>query len=226
MSFSNFFREYKIEVCSLKSAIAMKDWPRFMKAGFIIFIVSFVLAIVLIVCKKYIGGAFLYLLAISATVVIGKMMNRKDILKKNTEAYFKPYARIKMDKLISLLQEYNIKPNDTEKIKLLIEQSEEAKRSSNIFDDFTKAGGKWLVYIFLSVGGFVASKVADNLSMNDLITCTIIFLIFVSSLIFIVYVGLPTFADILQLDKKKYNELKLDLQQILIFYDNGYLIKK
>ena len=127
------------------------------------------------------------------------------------------YSEKMMQMTVKVLNNYQISIHDFEAIDLLIEEAKIAQIQCDYLAPLKKPL-KTLAAIIVPIIVYVAEKIGDSTSQNEMIIMaaqiiTIVLLIF--SLIFSIT---PIVKDILYRDYNKYGELIYDLRQIKLFY--------
>ena len=227
MRFNNFFMEYKLGLKGIKKTIPLKELPFFRKAFLISLIATSCVSLILFLFLGQGNWTVLYvILAILFVLHWGvftwmdsRRENRKDMLKN----HFIPYSKERMSMLITLLKNYGIKSDQTDyldKIDLLIQQAEENKIKDNPFLAIGKSLKLFCTVVIPAIV-FVATKVAEQLSIQNLIVIVIGYVILLGSFFAMIFALHPFIMKFGYPDYEMYEELIYDLKQLKIFYCNS-----
>lgn len=217
MRFSNFFISYKIGLKNIKSTIPFTKLPLYRK---IFIILVFVLGVLGMLFAFFYCTTVSLLFSISLCVCVilslvidSTKKNQDEMLKK----HYAPYSAERMSMVCDLLEQYNLKTTDFEKIDLLIEEAKSAQTQCDYYDTLKKPL-KTLSAIIIPIVAYFAQKVGDSASSNELIPLLIPILVIIICCYAILFALAPIVKSIVNRDYNKYSQLISDLTQIKIFY--------
>ena len=217
MRFCDLFISYKIGLKDIKSTIPFTKLLLYRKIFIIILFASTIISVILSMFKvNWIAYIPLALGVISFIVFL-----IIDSLKRNLEVmlneHYAPYSENPMKMVIDVLTKYGIDIHDFRLLDMLIDEAQNAQIHCDYLAPLKKPI-KTLGAIIIPIIAFVAQKIGNTATQDDMITMaaqaiTLILLIF--SLIFLLT---PAIKELLYLDYDKYNEFIYDLKQIKLFY--------
>ncbi len=191
------------------------------------FIILFFLIISAIICLicVFLGCTLVYSISLGIEILICLFIywytNTPSAMKYDLENIYKPNSKKRMDKCITLLAEYNIKPNDYEKIDLLIAEAIESQKDYNTFYYLSKLFKPFLA-ILISIFAFGANVLKDNVSAAYMLKLTIIALIIVMLFFSILFLFGPPIKSLFYQDYNYHAELIKDLRALKIFNNNEF----
>lgn len=233
MRFNNFFMEYKLGLKKIGSFISWNKLPFYRK--FFIFLLSiasvfYVIFIILAVSKKqinatwFLDGSVIFTIILTAIVAIFNFIDSmKNFRSRMLQDHYNPNSKDRMNMLIDLLEQYGIKLNTVDsfdRVNLLIQQAEESKTINNPFLNFKKYI-KLLGAAIIPAVAYVANKIAEQLSIHDLLIIVIGCGMILAITAVIIFALQPVIMKIVYPDNDKYEELIYDLKQLKIFYCNS-----
>lgn len=134
--------------------------------------------------------------------------------------HYAPYSAERINMTIGILNKYGINISDTESIDLLISEAQIAQLHSDFLLPLKKPL-QILGAIIVPIVTYVAQKLGDAATQNEMLTMAIQIII-ISILIFSFIISItPIFKDICYRDYNKYDELIYDLRQIKLFYSKN-----
>lgn len=199
MRFRNIFISYKIGLKDINSTIPFAKLPLYRK---IAVIATFAITIITLGIGIVSLGIFI--------IIDSKKTNLELMLKE----HYSPYSEKRMHMVIDVLQRYNIDIHNTNTIDLLIEEAQ-------IQSDYLlplKKPLKTLAAIIIPILVYVAEKIGDTASQDEMITMAAQVIIIVLLLFSLIFSLSSVIKDIFFQDYNKYNELIYDLRQIKLFY--------
>lgn len=216
MRFCDFFLEYKLKVLSISPYIKWKDMEKYKLFGLGIYLLLTVGGLISFLFNLNLA-IILFLLATVSILITVLLAERKEEKQRMLEKHFKPYSRERMRALFKLLKEYGIDYRDEKKMNMLIEQADLASGKNCLFKGI-KPSVKYACTSFLVPVLIVAlDHSMDGMKIdqlwNQIIQWGFVIVIFV--ILAISLGSLITFF--LGGDSRKYEDLKYDLQQAMIF---------
>lgn len=210
------FLDYKHNVLNKnKDLISFKDMPRKRLYTIIVFIIVMIVIFMMI----FLGINPLYLLmATSLTVMLFIFILSKDE-KNMLQNYYKPYSKNKMLDFVKLLEDYNINIYDDRKINLLIEECDKSIQSRSILDSSVAYLKKVSKFFIIPILSYVVMEISGGFDAETLFILSlqlVQLIVILSALIHIIY---PELKNIIDRDAKRYEMLKFDLRQLIIFRD-------
>lgn len=230
MRFNNFFMEYKLRLKEIRWNIPWSRLPFYRKVSLIAFIVVASVYMIFVLPKEQVDSMFFCVVSVIFIlifiIIIGifslidsKKRNRRKML----EEHYKPYSRARINMLVELLKNYGIKLNRADgfdKIDLLIEQAEENKIKDNPLLEVSKPL-KLFGTIVIPAILFVATKIAEGLTIENLVALAILYVVMLAMIFAIIFSLKSLITVIIYPDYYKYEELIYDLKQLKIFYNNN-----
>ena len=217
MRFCDLFISYKIGLKDIKSTIPFTKLPLYRKIFVIILfasaIISFILSMFKLTWIAYIPLA----LGVISFIVFLIIDSLKRNLKVMLNEHYAPYSESRMKMVIEVLTKYKIDIHNFESLDMLIDEAKHAQIHCDYLAPLKKPL-KTLGAIIIPIIAFVAQKIGDAATQDEMIimavqAITLVLLVF--SLIFLLT---PTIKELLYRDYNKYNELIYDIRQIKLFY--------
>ena len=202
MRFYDFYIRYKVLSKELKKE-ERHNLPKHRIIILILIAVLTILSIMFIIFSKPIWFGIMILLIVLSCIIIYIYENRINIMKNMLNTCYKPYSPKRVNKCLDLLREYNINPEDTEKIDLLIAEAVESQKDYDYLNNFTNTI-KSISPVIISTFAFIAGILKDNISFNEMLSLTIMALVFVV----VLYFTLIT-------DSEEYKQIKQELIKIV-----------
>ena len=200
MRFSDFFIEYKLKVLGISPYIKFRDMDKYKLIGLGISIFSITIGAILFVLKK---GAFGYFYAVSVISMVITLL----------------LAGRKKEKEKMLLNDYGVNYKDEKKMSMLIEQADLAKERYSILKGIKSPINAVSTYIIIPIIISVLNRLIENIELNLLLTETIQWILFIFMLIGMWIAMSSMVKSMFGGDSAKYEDLKYDLQQMMIFGD-------
>ena len=218
MRFSIFFMEYKLKVLGISPYIKFRDMDRYKLIGLGISIFSIIVGVLLFVLKK---GAFGYFYGISviSMVITLLLAGRKKEREKMLNNHYKPYSEKRMRTFSKMLKDYGIDYNDEKKMSMLIEQADMAKERDSIIKGIKSPINAASTYIIIPIIMSVLNRLIENIELSLLLTETLQWILLIFMLIGMWIAMSSMVKSMFGGDSVKYEDLKYDLQQMMIFGD-------
>ena len=118
-----------------------------------------------------------------------------------------------------LVHHYGIDIHDTKTIDLLIDEAQKAQIQNDYLLPLKKPL-KTLAAILIPIFAYVAQKIGDNATQDEMITMSVQIITIVLMVFSLIFALNAIVRDIFFSDYKKYNELMYDLRQVKLFYAN------
>ena len=217
MRFCDLFISYKIGLKGIKSTIPFTKLPLYRKIAVIAIFSISILSAIFFMFKLNILALITLVIGIISLMIFLIIDSRKTNLELMLREHYSPYSKKRIDMVIDVLREYNIDIHNENTINLLIDEAQKAQVQSNYLLSLKKPL-KTLAAIIVPIVVYVAEKIGDNASQDEMITIAvqvIIIILLISSLIFALT---SIVKDILYRDYNKYSELIYDLRQIKLFF--------
>lgn len=218
MRFCDFFIEYKLKVLGISPYIKFRDMDKYKLIGLGISIFSITIGVILFGLSK---DAFGYFYAISAISMIITLLlaGRKKEKEKMLNCHYKPYSKKRMRAFLELLIDYGIDYKDEKKMHMLIEQADLAKERYSIIRGIKSPINAVSTYIIIPVIISVLNRLIENVELSQLVTQTIQWILVIFMLIGMWIAMSSMVKNMFGGDSGKYEDLKDDLQQMMIFGD-------
>lgn len=131
--------------------------------------------------------------------------------------HYTPYSERRMLMTINVLKNYKIDIHNSTSIDMLIEEAKLAQIQCDYIAPLKKPL-KTLVGIIVPIIAFVAQKIGNAATTNEMITMAAEVISLVLSFFSLTFLLTPIIKDILYSDYNKYDDLIYDLRQIKLFY--------
>ena len=169
---------------------------------------------------QYIKAAFgILLLALILLLIFILIDSRKKNLEHMLQNHYSPYSQQRMDMIIIVLNKYEIDVTDINTIDLLISEAQSSQKQSDYLAPL-KNPVKILGTIILPIIVYVAQKIGDTTTPEEMFTMAIQVIIIVILVFALIFAMAEIIKDIFYRDYNNYNEFISDLNQIKIFYAN------
>ena len=218
MRFSDFFIEYKLKVLGISPYIKFRDMDKYKLIGLGISIFSITIGAILFVLKKDAFGYF-YAVSVISMVITLLLAGRKKEKEKMLNNHYKPYSRKRMRAFSELLNDYGVNYKDEKKMSMLIEQADLAKERYSILKGIKSPINAVSTYIIIPIIISVLNRLIENIELNLLLTETIQWILLIFMLIGMWIAMSSMVKSMFGGDSAKYEDLKYDLQQMMIFGD-------
>lgn len=186
MRFCDLFISYKIGLKNLKNTIPFTKLPLYRKIAVITTFAITIVSVLLLMFKLQIASFFTFVIGIVSLLVFIIIDSKKNNLELMLKEHYSPYSQKRMDLVIKVLQEYGIDVHNINKIDLLIGEAQKAQIQSDYLLPLKKPL-KILTAIIVPIVAYVAEKIGDAASQNEMITMAasiIIIVLLFFSLIF------------------------------------------
>ena len=147
------------------------------------------------------------------------LAGRKKEKEKMLKRHYKPYSKKRMRAFLELLIDYGIDYKDEKKMHMLIEQADLAKERYSIIRGIKSPINAVSTYIIIPVIISVLNRLIENIELNQLLTQTIQWILVIFMLIGMWIAMSSMVKNMFGGDSGKYEDLKDDLQQMMIFGD-------
>lgn len=219
MRFCDLFISYKIGLKNLKNTIPFTKLPLYRKIAVITTFAITIVSVLLLMFKLQIASFFTFVIGIVSLLVFIIIDSKKNNLELMLKEHYSPYSQKRMDLVIKVLQEYGIDVHNINKIDLLIDEAQKAQIQSDYLLPLKKPL-KILTAIIVPIVAYVAEKIGDAASQNEMITMAASIIIIVLLFFSLIFSLTPIVKDILYRDYNKYGNLIYDLRQIKLFCVN------
>ena len=217
MRFCDLFISYKIGLKGIKSTIPFTKLPLYRKVFVIILFASAIFSSILLMFKQTWASYIPIILGIISMLVFFIIDSLKKNLKVMLNEHYSPYSAKRMQMTIDVLNNYKINIHDFESIDLLIEEAKIAQIQCDYLAPLKKPL-KTLAAIIVPIVVYVAEKIGDSTSQNEMIIMAAQIIAIVLLIFSLIFSLTPIVKDILYRDYNKYGELIYDLRQIKLFY--------
>lgn len=217
MRFCDLFISYKIRLKNIKSKIPFTKLPTYRKIILIIFVACAILSsIILVITHSYLSciPIVIGLLSIMIFFIID---STKSNLKMMLNEHYAPYSKQRMDMVIDILNQYNIDISNAESIDRLIEEAKLAQLQCDYFAPIKKPL-KALVGLIIPIIAYIAKKVGETTSVDNIIFEGIVAIILILLTFSLIFSLVPIIRTFFYKDYTKYESLIYDLRQLKIFY--------
>lgn len=217
MRFCDLFISYKIGLKGIKSTIPFTKLPLYRKVFVIILFASAIFSGILLMFKQTWASYIPIILGIISMLVFFIIDSLKKNLKVMLNEHYSPYSKKRMQMTIDVLNNYKINIRNFESIDLLIEEAKIAQIQCDYLAPLKKPL-KTLAAIIVPIVVYVAEKIGDSTSQNEMIIMAAQIIAIVLLIFSLIFSLTPIVKDILYRDYNKYGELIYDLRQIKLFY--------
>ncbi len=217
MRFCDIFISYKIGLKNLKNTIPFTKLPLYRKIAVIAIFAITIVGVLLFMFKLCIAGLITLGIDIVFLVVFIIIDSKKNNLELMLKEHYSPYSQKRMNMVIEVLHEYGMDVHNINKIDLLINEAQKARIQSDYLLPLKKPF-KILAAIIVPIVAYVAEKIGDAASENEMITMAASIIIIALLIFSLIFSLTPIVKDILYRDYNKYGELIYDLRQIKLFY--------
>lgn len=217
MRFCDLFISYKIVLKGIKSTIPFTKLPLYRKIFVIIFFASAIVSGILLLFKLTLASYIPIALGALSFIIFIIIDSLKSNLEVMLDEHYTPYSESRMKMVIEVLTKYKIDIHNFEALDMLIDEAKHAQIHCDYLAPLKKPL-KTLGAIIIPIIAFVAQKIGDAATQDEMIimaaqAITLVLLVF--SLIFLLT---PTIKELLYIDYNKYNEFIYDMRQIKLFY--------
>ncbi len=217
MRFCDLFISYKIGLKRIKRTIPFTKLPLYRKIAFIASYSTIILSLIFFVLKIYIIGCSIIGIAIIGLIIFIIIDSKKKNLETMLYKYYAPYSEKRMNTVIKILQNYGIDIKDIDAIDFLIEEAQIAQTQCDYILPLKKPL-KMLNAIIIPIVAFVAQKIGNTSTQNEMITMAIQVIILILLLFSFIYSIASIIKPLIYRDYNLYNNLIYDLRQIKLFY--------
>lgn len=216
MRFCDLFIEYQIGLKSIKSTIPFTQLPLHRKIAIILVFALAIFSSILFMFRLRIIGCIALAIEIIFIATFKVIDSRKKNLEHMLTKHYSPYSEKRMKMLFRILKKYGIDGNNSASIDLLIDEAQKAQVQCDYLAPLEKPF-KTLSAIIFPIGIYVAKKIGDATTPDELLTIFIRLTIIIL-LVFALVLSISTVVkDICYRDYKKYDELIYDLRQVKLF---------
>lgn len=217
MRFCDLFISYKIGLKNIKSTIPFTKLPLYRKIFLIILFASVITSSILLIFQQtwfsYIPIGFGILSLIVFFIIDSTKRNLEVMLK----GHYIPYSEKRMLMTIIVLKNYNIDIHNYASIDMLIEEAKLAQIQCDYIAPLKKPL-KTLSAIIVPIIIFVAQKISNAATTDEMITMAAQVIVLVLLTFSLIFSLTPIIKDILYIDYNNYDNLIYDLRQIKLFY--------
>lgn len=218
MRFCDFFLEYKLEVLAISPYIKIRDMEKYKLVGLGISILAMIVGVILSLLDRKMGG-FFYLVAVISIVITLILAGRKKEKHRMLNEHYIPYSTRRMREFYKLLKKYGIDYNDEKKMNMLIEQVDLVKNRYCIIKGINSPTSAVCTYILIPVLITILNRFVDSIEINELLSQSIQWGLIVL-MVFVMWIAMSSLIkSIFSGESTKYEDLKDDLQQMMIFGD-------
>lgn len=217
MRFCDLFISYKIGLKGIKSTIPFTKLPLYRKIFVIILFASLIISAILLMFKPTWASYIPIVLGALSLIVFFIIDSLKRNLEIMLKEHYAPYSEKRMNMTIDVLKKYGIDIHNFDLIDLLIEEAKYAQIHCDYIAPLKKPL-KTLGAIIIPIIAFVAQKIGNAATQDEMITMAAQALVLILLIFSLIFLLTPTIKEILYLDYNKYTELIYDLRQIKLFY--------
>lgn len=217
MRFCDFFISYKIGLKGIRSTIPFTKLPLYRKITAVAIFATSVTSAILFMLKLATAGFITLSLGLLSFAVFIIIDSRKRNLEIMLIDHYKPYSQQRMNMVIGILQQYEVDIHNISLINLLIDEAKNAQIQCDYLAPLKKAL-KTLGAIIIPIVAYVAQKIGNTASQDEMITMAAQSIAIVLMFFSLIFSLTPILKDIFYRDYNKYNELIYDLRQIKLFY--------
>lgn len=218
MRFSDFFNEYKLKVLSISPYIKFRDMAKYKLIGLGIALFTMGVGVILFLLHNSISGYF-YVISVISMIITVLLAERKKERLFMLENHYKLYSKKRMKEFSQLLINYGIDYKDEKKMYLLIEQAELAKNRHGIIKEIKSPFYAICTYIIIPILISVLNRLVEDIEVSELLTQTIQWGLIICMLLGMWLAMSSLIKSIFGGESEKYEDLKYDLQQMIIFGD-------
>ena len=219
MRFCDLFISYKIGLKNIKSTIPFTKLPLYRKIFVIIPYVSIIIICILLILRQTLASYILIGLEALLFTVFFMIDSKKKNLEVMLKDHYAPYSEKRMLITINVLKKYEIDIHNNDLIDMLIEEAKLAQIQCD-YITLLKKPLKTVGAIIVPIIAFVAQKVGNASTTDEMINMAVQFIILIVLIFSIVLSLIPLVKDIVCRDYNKYDNLIYDLRQIKLFYAN------
>lgn len=218
LRFCDFFIEYKLKVLSIDARVKFKDIAKYKWIGMAISIIAMIFGLVFIFIDSEYLGIF-YVVSLTSLFVTFRLSERKKEQMYMLTNYYKPYSQRRLQAFGALLKEYGIHYKDTDKLKMLIEQAELARNKYSVVKGIKSPISATCTYIIIPILLAVVNRFVADLELEVLLVQTVYWGMIVVMLLAMWLAMGSLIKSMFAGDAGKYEDLKDDIQQIMLFGD-------
>lgn len=217
MRFCDLFISYKIGLKSIKSTIPFTKLPLYRKIFVIILFASAIISGILLIFKQTWASYIPMALGIISLIIFFIIDSMKRNLKVMLQQHYAPYSEKRMNMTINVLKDYGIEIQNFDSLDMLIEEAKQAQIQCDYIAPLKKPF-KTLGAIIIPIVAFVAQKIGNAASQDEMITMALQVIVLVLLTFSLIFSLTPIIKDILYRDYNKYDDFIYDLRQIKLFY--------
>lgn len=225
MRFCDLFISYKIGLKSIKSTIPFTKLPLYRKIFVIILFASAIISGILLIFKQTWASYIPMALGIISLIIFFIIDSMKRNLKVMLQQHYAPYSEKRMNMTINVLKDYGIEIQNFDSLDMLIEEAKQAQIQCDYIAPLKKPF-KTLGAIIIPIVAFVAQKIGNAASQDEMITMALQVIVLVLLTFSLIFSLTPIIKDILYRDYNKYDDFIYDLRQIKLFYEKKCYIFK
>lgn len=178
------------------------------------------IAIFMSVFKYYKITIGIIVATIISVLIFLKIDSTQKNLGKMLEEHYFPYSKKRMLMVIQVFKKYNLDINNMNIIDLLISEAKASQIQCDYFSPLKKPL-KTLGAIIIPIVVFVAQKLSETASQEDMLTMALLSIILILLIFSFILTLTPIVKDILYRDYNRYDDFISDLHQIKIFYSTN-----
>lgn len=217
MRFCDLFISYKIRLKNIKSTIPFTKLPLYRKIFVIILFVSTIISCILLIFQQTWASYIPMGLGILSLIIFFIIDSTKRNLEVMLNEHYTPYSEKRMLMTKNVLENYEIDIHNKSSIDMLIEEAKLAQIQCDYIAPLKKPF-KTLGAIIVPIIAFVAQKLGNTATTDELVTIAAQVIVLVLLIFSIIFSLTPIVKEILYRDYNKYNDLIYDLRQIKLFY--------
>ncbi|MCR2022096.1 hypothetical protein NSB04_20640, partial [Blautia pseudococcoides] len=199
MRFCDLFISYKIGLKGIKSTIPYTKLPLYRKIAVVLTFSLCLISLFILFLRCYIIALVVILLAIISPIIFLKIDSKTSNLEYMLKNHYSPYSYQRMRMVIHVLNEYNVDINNMDSIDMLISEAKIAQLQCDYFA-LLKKPLKTLGAIIIPIVAFVAQKLGDTTSQENILILALQSIIIISSIFSIILAFATIAKDILYHD--------------------------
>lgn len=217
MRFCDLFISYKIGLKGIKSSISFTKLPKYRKIFIIVTFIITVFAATLYFLGKPVASCIALGLLLLWIGIFGIIDSKKRNLEVMLNEHYIPYSKERMKMVIKVLKKYEIDIHNSDSIDMLIEEAKYAQVQCDYLLPLKKPI-KTIGGIIIPIGVYVARKIGDTASQDNMIMMAVDVIIIILLFFSLAFAISSLVKEVLYRDYNKYDQLIYDLRQIKVFY--------
>lgn len=219
--FNYLYKSYKLEVLKTNIWISIKQLKLYEKVFLVMIFLGAILATAFSLTENTIGSMVSIILIFAGFVLMMIFQCRKVEQRRILDEIIEPSANDRMEKVIKLLQKFDIDVTDEKQLDSIITLAKKEKEAYDVWKGIRKLFGGMTTYVLLPIMTIFLAEFFKNNTWQELLVRAILLLLVCLGIVLLVSAFAMNLDDVFNPDVRNLNYFIRDIEDVKAFSEKA-----